>query len=337
MKILVIQLRRIGDILLTTPAISYLKQVFPNAQIDFLAESMGKTVLEKHPDLNTFLTYDKNHPIQAIKNVMNENYDVIIDFMNNPRTGLLSWISGVPKRVALKKPIRSIYYNILSPGPAYPMYVPLLKIDLIQYWLKQENLPTPTPNQIRPRLYLTEDEKQFADQWIHKELNQKDFVILVPTHRHPVRRWRLEGFRELAQKMNKEIGHKVFLAYGPGEEGLVNQIRKGYESVIQLLPPTTLRQMAAIFSRAKLVVTNDSGPMHVAVSVGVPTVTIYGPTRPVDWNPSLAENKLNPTDIAISSQDVACLGCHLNKCPVGHLCMERLNPNDVFKECISLL
>ena len=82
-------------------------------------------------------------------------------------------------------------------------------------------------------------------------------------------------------------------------------------------------------------VTNDSGAMHLAVAAGAPTVTIYGPTRPIDWNPSLAG--AGPRDRAITANGVSCLGCHLLTCPVGHICMTKLDEARVIAACETVL
>jgi ADP-heptose:LPS heptosyltransferase len=112
-------------------------------------------------------------------------------------------------------------------------------------------------------------------------------------------------------------------------------VRKGEEAAIGMLPLTSMREMAAIFKNAALVVTNDSGVMHTAVAIGAPTVTIYGPTRPIDWNPSLAG--VGPLDVALNAAELDCLGCHLEKCPIGHLCMVKLGEDRVLAACEKIL
>jgi ADP-heptose:LPS heptosyltransferase len=98
-----------------------------------------------------------------------------------------------------------------------------------------------------------------------------------------------------------------------------------------------MRQMGAIFKNARLLVTNDSGAMHLAVAVDTPTVTIYGPTRPIDWNPSLTKEAPKNHDVALTAENVDCLGCHRDSCPVGHLCMTKLDEKTVMEAVNKIL
>lgn len=338
MRILIIQLRRIGDVLLTTPVLSYLKRVFPEATLDFLVEPAAKTVLENNPHINTVLIYDRTRSIAEIKRLRVAKYDVVIDFMNNPRTAYITGLSGARWRVGFKSRFRSLFYNVAMPDTKIPEYVPRRKLRLIEYWLKKMGQSIPPLHIIRPQLFLSLEDERFADDWRKKEnIGAKPYTIIIPTHRHPIRRWRKEGFRDVALHLATEAGHHVFFAWGPGEEDLIQDIRSGHEDKLGMLPLTTLRQFGAIAKGARLAVTNDSGLMHIAVAVECPTVTIYGPTRPIDWNPSLTEHRCGIHDIAVNAGHVPCLGCHLLQCPIGHICMKELDAVAVINACQKLV
>jgi ADP-heptose:LPS heptosyltransferase len=337
-RILIIQLRRIGDILLTTPVISYLKSALPEAKVEFLAEPMGRAVLESNPNLDALHIYDKDHPLNEIRELRRRGYTAVIDFLNNPRSAALTALSGARWRVGYRTTARSVVYNFRPAVPAAPEYVPARKLRLTRDWLAHAGQPHPEPRSLRPELFLRDQDNAFAQNWMkEKGLSDRGFFVLVPAHRHPIRAWTPEGFRETAFHLKRTYKMPVFLAWGPGEEGVREAVRVGVTQEIGVLPPTTLPQMAAIFRRSRLVVTNDSGAMHLAVSVGTPTVTVYGPTRPVDWNPSLAERRSAPHDIAVQASHVPCLGCHLLQCPVGHRCMKELPFSNVADACDALI
>lgn len=331
MRILLIQLRRVGDILLTTPVISYLKSVVPQSSIDFLSEPCGRAVLETHPELNQLLIYNKSHPFREMRRIQAQKYDAVLDFMNNPRTAYLAFASGARWRVGFKNPLRSIFYNIRVPIPLGPEYVPKRKLRLTDFWLRKAGLGVQQPPFIRPKLYLTDEDRLFAEQWVRdQKVNPKKVVILAPVHRHPIRQWRLDGFQQLGRELSR-LGFKIYMTWGPGEENFIAKVRAGFENELKPLPLTTIRQMAALFLKSRLLITNDSGAMHVAVAMGTPTVTIYGPTRPVDWNPSFGEAPSSSRDTALFADGLTCLGCHLDRCPIGHLCMEKVSVNDVLQ------
>lgn len=332
MKILVIQLRRIGDIILTTPALAYLKKVYPDAQIDFLCEPMGRSVLETHPLIHDLLIYNANEPWQEIKRIRARRYDLIFDFMNNPRSSMLAGLSGATVRVAYQKSIRQFFYTTTIPEIGEAQYVPYEKIYLIQKFLAKIGVAPVEPASYIPYIYVKAEDQLFADQWMKQEdLTERSFAVIVPIHRHKIRQWNVEKFRDVGLKIHSELKKSVYISYGPGEEDEIKPMLKGYEDVLKLFPPTTIRQMAAIFQKSALVLTNDSGAMHTAVAVGTPTVTIYGPTKPANWNPStLPEKYQSPLHTAVTVEDVKCLGCHLSECPIGHLCMENLGAEKVY-------
>lgn len=341
MKILVIQLRRIGDIILTTPVISYLKRAFPDAQIDFLCEPMGKDVLETHPDIRTVHLYDKSKPLAEILKVRREKYDVVFDFLTNPRSAYITGFSGARYRVGFNKTFRSLFYNVAMSGPGFPEYISKGKLRLVRYFLEKSghDIPIANPDDHVPRAYLNQDDHSFAKQWLQRQqLQGKDFIVMVPIHRHPIRQWRSEGFREVGLELKRKTGSRIFLSCAPGEETSIANLRKGHESDLEIIPAAPFRKIAAIFSYARLVLTNDSGSMHFAVAVGTPTLTIYGPTRPIDCNPTLGEMELkNLKHVSLSAEGVPCLGCLKLLCPVGHLCMTQLQEATVIKTAEHLL
>jgi len=300
MKILIVQLRRIGDILLTTPVVWGLRKKFPDAQIDFLVEPMGLSVLETNPDISEVLVYGKTNGLAEIFRIRKRRYDVVLDFLNNPRTSYLTGFSGAKWRVGFKKPLRSFLYNLPVPIPFEPEYVPKRKIRLANEWLKEMAKTALEPSGLRPRLFLNNEDRQFAEDWIKSEqLQGRSFAIIAPASRRQKRQWRPEGYRSVALSLKDNLKVQAYLVWGPGEEKLVDEIRRGHEDKILALPKTTVRQMAAIIKKSRLLFSTDSAAMHSAVAMGTPTVTIYGPTRPIDWNPSLVEKKEIPTDIPI--------------------------------------
>jgi ADP-heptose:LPS heptosyltransferase len=191
MKILVIQLRRIGDVLLTTPALRFLKENIPGATIDMLVEKNCAPALAANPWLNEVLIYDKTRAWAEIGRVRARHYDVVFDFMNNPRTSYLTFLSGARWRVGWRHGVRRVFYNIAAPIPADPEYVPKRKIRLVKYWMSQTGLKPAAEVSFRPALFLSEKERAFAKDWMERErVALGGYVVLAPAHRHPIRAWR---------------------------------------------------------------------------------------------------------------------------------------------------
>lgn len=256
-----------------------------------MAQSMGRSVMETNPHIDRLIVYDPKEPWQMIQQTRSEKYDAVLDFMNNPRSTALTFLSGATQKVGWKQGMRWIFYNLAVPNPETPEYVPVRKLRMTRFWLEQGGLNAPPPTRIRPELFLSPEDEQKAQQWMREEnLSGKDFVVMAPASRRPARIWTKEGYLNTALFIKRNFNKRVYLAWGPGEEDWVNEVRRQHEFEIPLLPPTRLREMAAIIKQSALALTNDAGPMHLAVAVDTPTVTLYGPTRPIDWNPSLTDH-----------------------------------------------
>jgi ADP-heptose:LPS heptosyltransferase len=337
MKILLIQLRSIGDVVCMGPAIKQLRDALPKATIDFLVEPASFPIVEKNPHLNTVLVYDKKTHFSELRRIRSRGYDAVLDFMSNPRTTAIALTSGAKWRAAFKVGPRSLLYNVRVAGLAVPEYVPKRRVRLVQEFLSKIGVTPVWPASFTPELFLTDDDKRFADDWLKKEgVAEKSFAVIAPVHKHAICRWRPEGFKAVAGDLVKK-GLRVYVMWGPGEDALLKELTADYRDQIGFLPPNDLRKIAAVLQKARLFVANNSGSMHMAVAVGTPTVTIYGPTRAVDWNPASADPAESKRHVAMMAANVACLGCRLKTCPVGHLCMTELKEKTVIQAVSGLI
>ena len=164
--ILVIQLRRLGDILLTTPVLARLRKRFPKARIDFLCEPAGRAVLENNPNIDRLRLYDRFRPAGEIRDVRREGYDAVLDFMNNPRSALLTGLSGARWRVGFAIGVRRAFFNHAVPVPVEPEYVPLRKIRLLDHWLTRALGQSASEGRVLPELHLSPSEIAEADRWM---------------------------------------------------------------------------------------------------------------------------------------------------------------------------
>ena len=200
-KILIIQLRRIGDVLLTTPALRALRQKYPQARIDFLVEKPGGEILLGNPNLNRLLIYDKRARIAWIKKIRAEKYDLILDFMRNPRTTLITLLSGARHRVCFRKKWRDYACNIkVEPDPV-SKYVPAFKLDLLK--------PLGVVNgDVSLDIKVLKGSEQTIGSWLAKEgVRENDRLVgISPTSRRAARVWRKEGYAAIADMMIKKCG-----------------------------------------------------------------------------------------------------------------------------------
>ncbi|HOX22468.1 MAG TPA: glycosyltransferase family 9 protein, partial [Elusimicrobiales bacterium] len=157
-KILVIQLRRIGDALLATPAVRLLKRVYPSATVDFLAEPQAADALAGNPHINEVILYDKKHPLKALWNIRNRGYDIVIDYMGNPRSGLITFLSGAPVKAGPGNVFWTCAYNkIMSLGEP-PVYSSAEKIRMLEHIGIKNTGVSPLP-----AIYFLPEHKAWAE------------------------------------------------------------------------------------------------------------------------------------------------------------------------------
>ncbi len=338
-KILIIQFRPAGDVLLLTPVVELLKEAVPDAEIHFLVNEKESQLIEHFPLIDTIIPVRKiprrglnflryiAATMQLMLRVRRARFDIVIDFIGNPRSAQITFLSRAKMRVGRRVGLRSLAYNRRVPRPPEQMNTVLKRINhLAPLGIESAYRP--------PRLYLSEHDKKFAKGYV-SSLDTDDsrpLVFLAPNSPRPARRWKAESFMAVGKQLVQEYGAKVLLAWGPGEEEYTKRIRDGIGGDAEMIPLTNLTGMAAIISHADLMITNCSGTKHIANALGVRTITIYGPTSPLVWNDPDWER--NPVLVA----DIPCIRCERRVCPLDvHRCMEAVTPDMVMHEVGKLL
>ena len=285
MKILAIQLRRIGDVLVTTPALAALRQRYPEAEIAYLTEAPSHLVLQGNPAVDKVLLYPKGasawaHGRMALA-LRRMRFDCVIDFFSNPRSAQLAWASGAPRRIGFDFPGRRWAYTQRITQPPGRQYAASHKL------LLTAALGADTASQL-PRFFLDDEARHYAEKQL-EELGVSPSELLValsPVSRQPYKVWPAKYFARIADVLIERYGARVLLLWGPGEEHFADEVR--LEMVHQALPSypvPSLPRMAALLERADLYVGNDNGPRHFAIAVNTPTVTVFGRPFPENWTP----------------------------------------------------
>lgn len=287
MKILVIQLRQLGDILLTTPVLRELKRLEPGCSITFLSHSMGKLILDDCPYLDNYFTYGSDwswrQETSLAATLRQRKFDVAFDFMGNPRSALYTLGSLAEERVAFKS-VRFWCYNRLAPRNGPRQYIVRDKYRLLE---AAGFKPDPAT---ADRLVLPWFEKDTAPvmRFIGEHPWATDTplrVVISPTHRREPRRWPLERYAALADFLTRNWGAFVTWVWGPGEESDVDAAMGLCEEKTYKAPPTSFREMAALIGNMDLFIGNSNGPSHVAVATNTPSLQLHGPTEATNWCP----------------------------------------------------
>lgn len=320
-KILIIQLRRVGDVIFTLPVIDVLKINFSQAKIDFLVEKPSDQLVKLNQNLNETLVYEKDKHLFWIREIRKRQYDWILDFLSNGRTLILTVLSGAPVRAAFEGPLtRRLVYNHRV-KVSTDQYIVDQKMDL----LKSLGLKA---DQWSWNLRIPEAEKKWAESFL--EQSDQRLVGIAPVSRRETRAWIPKRFAETIRFL-KKTGHQVVMLWGLGEKSYIDSITQQLKDEKIIVPPqTTLLQLAALIQRCSLLVGVDNGPKNIAVALGVPTVVIMGPTNPVSFNPR------HPSHLTLRDETLFCIGCGLNTCPYHHECMEHITPDMVIERIQEL-
>ncbi|CUS98912.1 glycosyltransferase family 9 protein, partial [Candidatus Kryptobacter tengchongensis] len=275
-KILVVKLRAIGDVLLSTAVLKNLRYNFPNAKIDFLTEPPAKEIVDGNPFIDELIIFEreKNNLIKFWE-LRKRKYDLVIDLFCNPRSALLTFITGAKYRVGYAFRGRSYAYNVkLKPRKEVHHNVEF-NLDA----LRAIGLEI-----IDKEIYiqLNEEAEKFAEKfWKENNLNGKMVIALNPSGTWETKRWGIEKFAKLGDIIAKNFNAKILILWGNQKE--LEDAQKIFSIMEEkpLIPPkTNLKQLASILKRCSFTISNDSGPMHISTAVGTPTLGIYGPTNP---------------------------------------------------------
>ena len=320
-RILVIQLRQIGDVLLTTPALAALRRRFPDAKISFLVEPVPAKVLWGNPNIDELIIRDPKEgglePLRTIRAVRSRHFDLVIDYLGSPRTAPIALLSGATVTVSDRKRRRSLFYT--HPVTPAGLFTAEQKMSLLKPFGIE-------PGPIKLEMAVPDAARAKIDGWLQERgLSRADpLVVLEPFHKRWVLEYPAAGFGRLAELMVERWGAAVVVAWGPGREAEARAMVEGAKSGLHLAPPTDLHEMAALSGRAKIWVGNESGPRHIAASQGVPTFAVLGPTDDT-WTPP------GPQHLSVGRDDLPCRPCNERFCPEKHhACMQQFPAEKLF-------
>ncbi len=317
MKILIIRFSSIGDIILTSPVIRELRKNYPDGKIDILVLSKFCDAITGNPNIDEVLLFDKekNKGINGIKSYVNENlkerdYDLVIDLHSKLRSKLLSLFLG-KKTYRYKK--RKFWKTLL------------VKLRLIKY----------KPDDTIVKRYFTALEKigvkykneeldfNFGEKDKEKVKKYTDCVVFAPGASKETKKWPGKYFAELGEKIYKEYGEKILLVGSKAEYDELEAIKQDIGDPCEnLAGKLSLKETGALMAQSFLVVSNDSGPFHIARGVKADIYVIFGPTSPY-----MFDFEGNSTLIYL---DEKCSPCSLHgdkECPKKHFrCMRNISP-----------
>ena len=326
MRILIIHTAFIGDIVLSTPLIKKIKDTYPDSDITYVTTPSGEAILKNNPHLNNIIVYDKRGEHKGISGVWQlgkrlryENFNMVITPHRYLRSSILSWLSRSPIRKG---------YDIASGSCLFTEKIKYDRtkheVDKLLSFVAPEN-----KKRYEIELYPGEKEKMKGDNlWKENLLEDKKVVVLAPGSKWFTKQWPVEYFNKLAESLKKLSNVRLIVVGGKDEINL--PIEK--ENIIDMRGKTSLLELADILSRADVVVTNDSSPIHIASAFKKPRIfALFGPTiEKFGFFPWSLNSKVFQVD------GLKCRPCGIHggkSCPEKHFkCMRDILPEEVFNE-----
>ncbi len=330
-RILLSRLQYLGDIVLTLPVVAALKTHFPSCEIDYLVKRPGAELLEG--EVGIAIVHRIPDPgegaaatLRLIGRLRERRYDVAVDFLSNPRSALLTFLSGASVRIGGARRIRRHLYT-------HTVNVPDGVRSAVSHHLYSLRVLNIDAKATKPILRITDAESRAAEELL-EGMGVQGAACRIGIHpggKWQVKRWPPEKFASLALRLHKRCGARIVVFRGPGEGEHSDRLQSHLQNGGAYLPELSVRSAAAVMSRLDAGIFCDGGAMHVSVAVGIPTVGIFGSSEPEVWFPYEEYGGYRPAFIPL-----ACRPCHLHTC--DHVkCLNELSVETVEEAVTDVL
>jgi 3-deoxy-D-manno-octulosonic-acid transferase len=336
-KILIVRLSAIGDVIHTLPVAYAIREKFPNAELSWLAEDRVTGLLGLNPYIDKIIVMPRKQwqeigkrnkwqelkaVISFLRGLRNYNFDLVLDLHGFFKSALPVGMTKAPLRYgnADAGEGSTLFYNRKIRIPAELTH----KIDRYLY-LAKKALGI-SDGQVKFAIEPSQSDKIIVTKLLEEYcLRDRKFVVMNPYTTWKTKDWIVERYRELAERIKKELDYEVIFTGGPDDKKGIDEILKTISvPVYNLAGLTNLSELAELYKRAELFIGGDTGPMHLAVAIDLPVVAIMGPTNPRIYGPYGDKN------IVVRDNRLSCLNCWKRKCPHQQECMKNISVEQVF-------
>ena len=334
-RILVIKLSSLGDIVHTLPAVAALRRRFRSAQISWLVKAQWSSILEANSDLDDIVVADTSLRswLNLVQKLRGGHYDLVVDFQGLFRTGLLGLLSGAKTRVGFAEAREGapwMYSDVVSLSHGNVSWR-LLEIHAVDRNLALvHHIGADTSHPTFHFLDFPEDEHYVDGLLAHYPLaDQPRVIALAPWSRSCLKSWPTPCYVELANKLVKKADFRVVLLGGPSDTLQAAEFQDlESQGLLNVVGKLSLRQLPVFLKRMQLVIGNDSSLIHLAASVDVPVLGIFGPTHPKATGPYPGEKHW------VLRKDLPCSPCGKQTCDNSRFleCLHTIPPDTVLRE-----
>jgi len=327
-----IQLRRIGDALLGTPALRALAAHYPQAKIDFMAEPPAEEVLRGHPLVDRLLVAPRqgsgNSWTKFVRKLREQKYDLVIDFFSNPRSAQFAYLSGAKVRVGLDRFGRRWAYThrIVEEEQDLKAYAVDLRLEVLRL------LGIPAAGRELEVYADRAEPREVArvTEFLRNVPSDSPIVAMAVGSANAAKRYPALQTVQVIEALRKK-GLAVVLTSGPEEAQFTEEIQQRLSARVPHLEDAHVPTLAALYRHCSLYIGPDSSPKHLAAACGLPTVTIFGLGRPENWN-----DPQNPRNIVLVAPCDTRPNCDESEC-ARKGCIGKISPEQVIAAADSLI
>jgi heptosyltransferase III len=331
-RILLIQLRRIGDTLLCSPAIRALKRAFPNCRIDFIAEPPSHEILLGHPQIDRLLRAptDKSWGsfLRFVRDIRAERYDWAIDFLSNPRSAQFAFLARAQVRMGLDRFGRRWAYTHRAIEEASDRN--LYAVDLRLKMLGLLGVPTAGKSL---EIYADAAEPGEA-QRVHSILAQRNgsgpMVCVALGNANPGKLYPPDLFAQTLDLL-AEQGLHLAATSGSHENELARETLALVKAPVVYVPDARVPTLAALYRKAALFIGVDSAPKHIAAACGIPTIGLFGAGNPLNWR-----DPDDPRHVMLVAPCDVRPHCIVEEC-IKRQCLRKILPEEIVRTALGLL
>jgi heptosyltransferase-2 len=336
----------IGDAVMTTPALKRLRASFPQAHLALLATPRTAGLFEASPFVDEVIEYRRREDgvgafLETVKKLRSRRFDLAALFQNAFEAALLAWLAGAPRRVGFAEQGRGLLLtHKLHRGPQHLNRHQVHDyLDIVAECERAGGVSCPE-SQISnplPSLSASHAQKLAAESLLQRfgaGLTSRSLIVLnAGATNSRAKCWPADRFAALADQLINAFDAQIVLIGASSERDSAGQVieRMKRQGAINLAGETDMAELIGLLDVCDLLVSNDTGPAHIAAALGRPTLTIFGPTNEFETAPTGARAEL------IRAEGVECARCMLRDCPIDHRCMNRIAPLEVFGRAVKLL
>lgn len=325
-----LRIDRIGDVVVSLPALKALKDIFPQCRLTIILREQNLPLLKAIPWIDELVPYRGFWG--TVRLLRERRFDLVVDLLMDYslKTAWLAFLSGPGITAGFDIEGRGrLFKAALRPPPGKKLMSQYL-LDLSRFLAGLSGLDKEKIKESIPELRVSEKNRTFARGFLREGgINEGDFIIAMhPGGYFPSQRWRIEGFAELADVLSQKYRAKIVVLAGANETEIVGKLRGLIKAEALVCAGLSLDKTAAIIAQSDIFIGNNSGLLHIAAALGRPTVSTMGPTVPWLWMPQ-GNNQI------VIRHNLECAPCSRGVCG-EHKCMDLISVEEMIKALDSL-